>query len=134
MGALLHPPPGVPPASLLSTLTAGYDLGDRWNKWGELLRHLLDNVHCRDLAHLDLNWFFTLLEPLDLPVHSGSSSHQDSTAKVDQVKTGPSCNLHNIPECSAGFKAPSLRKSLFFTLIAQIMFTLQRLRRHFCYL
>ncbi|XP_029290750.1 uncharacterized protein LOC115010320 [Cottoperca gobio] len=71
-------------ASLL-TLKASFDLGDHCNKWGELLSHLLDNVHCRDLSHLDLNWTFTLLEPLDLNVHSGSSSHQDSITKMDQV-------------------------------------------------
>lgn len=71
-------------ASLL-TLKASFDVGDRSNKWCELLSHLLDNVHCRDLSHLDLNWTFTLLEPLDLRVHSGSSSHQDSITKMDQV-------------------------------------------------
>ncbi|KAF1387330.1 hypothetical protein EPR50_G00082960 [Perca flavescens] len=71
-------------ASLL-TLKASFDLGDRCNKWCELLSHLLDNVHCRDLSHLDLNWTFTLLEPLDLRVNSGSSSHQDSITKMDQV-------------------------------------------------
>lgn len=71
-------------ASLL-TLKASFDLGDRCNQWAELLRHLLDNVHCRDLSHLDLNWTFTLLEPLDLRVHSSSSSHQDSITKMDQV-------------------------------------------------
>ena len=71
-------------ASLL-TLKASFDLGDRYNKWSELLSHLLDNVHCRDLSHLDLNWTFTLLEPLDLRVHSSSSSHQDSITKMDQV-------------------------------------------------
>ncbi|TSS72690.1 Rabphilin-3A [Bagarius yarrelli] len=71
-------------ASLL-TLKASFDLGDQCNKWGELLSHLLENVHCRDLSHLDLNWTFTLLEPLDLRVHSGSSSHQDVITKMDQV-------------------------------------------------
>ena len=71
-------------ASLL-TLKASFDLGDRFNKWSELLSHLLNNVHCRDLSHLDLNWTFTLLEPLDLKVHSSSSSHQDSITKMDQV-------------------------------------------------
>ncbi|KAF3854223.1 hypothetical protein F7725_022278 [Dissostichus mawsoni] len=71
-------------ASLL-TLKASFDLGDRCNKWSELLGHLLDHVHCRDLSHLDLNWTFTLLEPLDLRVHSSSSSHQDSITKMDQV-------------------------------------------------
>lgn len=71
-------------ASLL-TLKASFDLGDRCNKWSELLSHLLDNVHCRDLSHLDLNWTFTLFEPLDLRVHSSSSSHQDSINKMDQV-------------------------------------------------
>ncbi|KAF4091539.1 hypothetical protein AMELA_G00038160 [Ameiurus melas] len=71
-------------ASLL-TLKASFDLGDQCNKWGELLSHLLENVHCRDLSHLDLNWTFTLLEPLDLRVHSGSSSHQDVISKMDQV-------------------------------------------------
>ncbi|KAK2841822.1 hypothetical protein Q5P01_012022 [Channa striata] len=71
-------------ASLL-TLKASFDLGDHCNKWGELLGHLLDNVHCRDLSHLDLNWTFTLLEPLDLRVHLSSSSHQDSITKMDQV-------------------------------------------------
>ncbi|XP_074533041.1 uncharacterized protein LOC141796053 [Halichoeres trimaculatus] len=71
-------------ASLL-TLKASFDVGDRSNKWCELLSHLLDNVHCRDLSHLDLNWTFTLLEPLDLRVHSSSSSHQDSITKMDQV-------------------------------------------------
>ncbi|MEQ2180918.1 hypothetical protein GOODEAATRI_006186 [Goodea atripinnis] len=70
-------------ASLL-TLKASFDLGDRCNKWSELLSHLLDNVHCRDLSHLDLNWTFTLFEPLDLRVHSSSSSHQDSITKMDQ--------------------------------------------------
>lgn len=69
-------------ASLL-TLKASFDLGDKHNGWAQLLRHLLDNVHCRDLSHLDLNWTFTLLEPLDLRVHS--SSHQDSSTKMDQV-------------------------------------------------
>ncbi|XP_028306020.1 uncharacterized protein LOC114465297 [Gouania willdenowi] len=73
-------------ASLL-TLKASFDLGDRCNKWSELLSHLLDNVHCRDLSHLDLNWTFTLLEPLDLRVHSSSSSHQDSITKMDQVNS-----------------------------------------------
>ncbi|XP_041967061.1 uncharacterized protein si:dkey-12e7.1 [Alosa sapidissima] len=71
-------------ASLL-TLKASFDLGDECNKWGELLSHLLENVHCRDLCHLDLNWTFTLLEPLDLRVNSSSSSHQDSITKMDQV-------------------------------------------------
>nr|XP_057942305.1 uncharacterized protein si:dkey-12e7.1 [Doryrhamphus excisus] len=71
-------------ASLL-TLKASFDLGDRFHKWGDLLCHLLDHVHCRDLSHLDLNWTFTLLEPLDLRVHSSSSSHQDSITKMDQV-------------------------------------------------
>ncbi|CAN9498612.1 unnamed protein product [Ophioblennius macclurei] len=73
-------------ASLL-TLKASFDLGDRRHRWGELLAHLLDGVHCRDLSHLDLNWTFTLLEPLDLRVHSSSSSHQDSVTKVDQVSS-----------------------------------------------
>ncbi|KAJ8252136.1 hypothetical protein COCON_G00214480 [Conger conger] len=72
-------------ASLL-TLRASFDLGDRYNKWGELLSHLLDSVHCRDLSHLDLNWTFTLLEPLDLRPHSGSASHQESVTKADQVE------------------------------------------------
>ncbi|KAJ8417417.1 hypothetical protein AAFF_G00286440 [Aldrovandia affinis] len=81
-------------ASLL-TLRASFDLGDHYNKWGELLSHLLDSVHCRDLSHLDLNWTFTLLEPLDLRLYSGSnsssgslsssSSHQESITKMDQV-------------------------------------------------
>ncbi|KAL6107371.1 uncharacterized protein ACO6RY_11027 [Pungitius sinensis] len=71
-------------ASLL-TLKASFDLGDRCNKWCELLSRLLDNVQCRDLSHLDLNWTFTLLEPLDLRVHAGSSSHQDYITKMDQV-------------------------------------------------
>lgn len=71
-------------ASLL-TLKASFDLGDRCNKWCELLSRLLENVHCRDLSHLDLNWTFTLLEPLDLRVHSSSSSQQDSITKMDQV-------------------------------------------------
>ncbi|XP_029552227.1 uncharacterized protein si:dkey-12e7.1 [Salmo trutta] len=71
-------------ASLL-TLKASFDLGDQCNKWGELLSDLLENVHCRDLSHLDLNWTFTLLEPLDLRV--GSNSHHDSITKIkmDQV-------------------------------------------------
>ncbi|XP_062317407.1 uncharacterized protein si:dkey-12e7.1 [Osmerus eperlanus] len=69
-------------ASLL-TLKASFDLGDQCNNWGQLLCHLLDNVHCRDLSHLDLNWTFTLLVPLDLRVHS--SSHQDSITKMEQV-------------------------------------------------
>ncbi|XP_020790945.1 uncharacterized protein si:dkey-12e7.1 [Boleophthalmus pectinirostris] len=73
-------------ASLL-TLKASFDLGDRCHKWSELLTHLLDNVHCRDLSHLDLNWTFTLLEPLDLRVHTSSSSHQDSITKMDQVNS-----------------------------------------------
>lgn len=71
-------------ASLL-TLKASFDLGDHCHKWSELLSHLLDNVHCRDLSHLDLNWTFTLLEPLDLRVHT--SSHQDSITKMDQVNS-----------------------------------------------
>ncbi|XP_023671111.1 uncharacterized protein [Paramormyrops kingsleyae] len=73
-------------ASLL-TLRASFDLGDQYNKWGDLLSHLLESVHCRDLTHLDLNWTFTLLEPLDLRLHSSSSSssHQDSITKMDQV-------------------------------------------------
>ncbi|XP_016405952.1 uncharacterized protein LOC107738678 [Sinocyclocheilus rhinocerous] len=71
-------------ASLL-TLKASFDLGDQCNKWVELLSHLLENVHCRDLSHLDLNWTFTLLEPLDLRVHTSSSSHQDNVTKMDQV-------------------------------------------------
>ncbi|KAI1904519.1 hypothetical protein AGOR_G00006480 [Albula goreensis] len=81
-------------ASLL-TLRASFDLGDRYNKWGELLSHLLDSVHCRDLSNLDLNWTFTLLEPLDLRPHAGSGSssssisssgsHQESITKMDQV-------------------------------------------------
>ncbi|KAM9355039.1 uncharacterized protein KZ484_013245 [Pholidichthys leucotaenia] len=70
-------------ASLL-TLKASFDLGDRCHKWGELLSHLLDNIHCRDLSHLDLNWTCTLLEPLDLGIHS-CGSHQDSITKMDQV-------------------------------------------------
>lgn len=73
-------------ASLL-TLKASFDLGDRFHKWSELLTHLLDSVHCRDLSHLDLNWTFTLLEPLDLRVHSRSSSHQDSITKMAQVNS-----------------------------------------------
>lgn len=73
--------------SSLLTLKASFDLGDRCHKWSELLSHLLDNVHCRDLSHLDLNWTFTLLEPLDLRVHSSSSSHQDSITKMDQVNS-----------------------------------------------
>uniref|UniRef100_A0A3Q3XMU3 F-box domain-containing protein n=1 Tax=Mola mola TaxID=94237 RepID=A0A3Q3XMU3_MOLML len=71
-------------ASLL-TLKASFDLGDRYNKWAELLSHLLDNVHCQDLSYLDLNWSFTLLEPLDLRVHSSSSSPQESITKMDQL-------------------------------------------------
>ncbi|XP_004086266.1 uncharacterized protein LOC101160391 [Oryzias latipes] len=71
-------------ASLL-TLKASFDLGDRYHKWSDLLSHLLDNVHCRNLSHLDLNWTFTLLEPLDLRVHSKSSSHQENITKKDQV-------------------------------------------------
>ncbi|TNN30685.1 hypothetical protein EYF80_059164 [Liparis tanakae] len=71
-------------ASLL-TLKASFDLGDRDNKWCELLSLLLDNVHCRDLSHLDLNWTFTLLEPLDLRVHAGSGLHHDGITKTDQV-------------------------------------------------
>lgn len=71
-------------ASLL-TLKASFDLGDHCNKWSELLSDLLDNVHCRDLSQLELNWTFTLLEPLDLRVHSSSSSHQDSITKMDQL-------------------------------------------------
>ncbi|KAJ8249449.1 hypothetical protein GJAV_G00235040 [Gymnothorax javanicus] len=71
-------------ASLL-TLRASFDLGDRYNKWGELLSHLLDSVHCRDLCQLDLNWTFTLLEPLDLrPL--GAGSQQESITKADQVE------------------------------------------------
>ncbi|CAL1595218.1 unnamed protein product [Knipowitschia caucasica] len=73
-------------ASLL-TLKASFDLGDCCHKWSELLTHLLDNVHCRDLSQLDLNWTFTLLEPLDLRVHTSSSSHQDSITKMDQVNS-----------------------------------------------
>lgn len=69
-------------ASLL-TLKASFDLGDRYNKWGELLSHLLDHVHCRDLSRLDLNWTFTLLEPLDVKVHS--SSQKETKTKMDQV-------------------------------------------------
>lgn len=69
-------------ASLL-TLKASFDLGDRCNKWGELLNHLLDNVHCRDLSRLDLNWTFTLLEPLDVKVLS--SSQKETKTKMDQV-------------------------------------------------
>ncbi|MFT7813946.1 aminopeptidase N-like [Arapaima gigas] len=71
-------------ASLL-TLRASFDLGDQCNKWGEFLSHLLESVHCRDLSHLDLNWTFTLLEPLDLRLYTGSSSHQESGTKLDQV-------------------------------------------------
>ncbi|XP_061629761.1 uncharacterized protein si:dkey-12e7.1 [Phyllopteryx taeniolatus] len=71
-------------ASLL-TLKARFDLGDRCNGWGDLLSHLLDNVHCSNLSHLDLNWTFTLFEPLDLRLHSSASSHQDSITKMDQV-------------------------------------------------
>ncbi|KAJ3596375.1 hypothetical protein NHX12_002783 [Muraenolepis orangiensis] len=77
-------------ASLL-TLKASFDLGDRRNKWGELLSQLLDNVHCIDLGHLDLNWTYTLLEPLDLRIHLSSraqqdnSSQQESICKMDQV-------------------------------------------------
>ncbi|KPP60648.1 hypothetical protein Z043_121330 [Scleropages formosus] len=71
-------------ASLL-TLRASFDLGDQCNKWGEFLSNLLESVHCRDLSHLDLNWTFTLLEPLDLRLHAGSSSHQESVTKLDQA-------------------------------------------------
>ncbi|MEQ2208498.1 hypothetical protein XENOCAPTIV_003177 [Xenoophorus captivus] len=84
-------------ASLL-TLKASFDLGDRCNKWSELLSHLLDNVHCRDLSHLDLNWTFTLFEPLDLRVHSSSSSHQDSITKMDQELLGKL--THSCPRIS----------------------------------
>ncbi|XP_069570369.1 uncharacterized protein [Brachyistius frenatus] len=83
-------------ASLL-TLKASFDLGDRCNKWSELLSRLLDNVHCRDLSHLDLNWTFTLLEPLDLRVHSGSSSHQDSITKMDQFSGAPEQTHPQLP-------------------------------------
>lgn len=93
-------------ASLL-TLKASFDVGDRCNKWSELLSHLLDNVHCRDLSHLDLNWTFTLLEPLDLKVHSSSSSHQDSITKMDQVTVfywlHLKLKLHQIVHVSGGF-------------------------------
>ncbi|XP_036390654.1 uncharacterized protein si:dkey-12e7.1 [Megalops cyprinoides] len=71
-------------ASLL-TLRASFDLGDRCNKWGELLSHLLESVHCRDLSQLDLNWTFTLLEPLDLRLSSGAGSHQESAVEKHQV-------------------------------------------------
>ncbi|XP_066558039.1 uncharacterized protein LOC136748311 [Amia ocellicauda] len=75
-------------ASLL-TLKASFDLGDHYHKWGDLLSNLLENVHCRDLSQLDLNWTFTLLEPLDLRLQpassSSSSSHQESVTKMDQV-------------------------------------------------
>ncbi|XP_034033065.1 uncharacterized protein si:dkey-12e7.1 [Thalassophryne amazonica] len=71
-------------ASLL-TLKASFDLGDRCNNWGELLNHLLDNVDCRDLSQLELNWTFTLFEPLDLRVHCSPNSHQDSITKMDQA-------------------------------------------------
>lgn len=69
-------------ASLL-TLKASFDLGDRCHKWCELLCHLLDNVHCRDLSRLDLNWTFTLLEPLNAKVCS--SSQKETKTKMDQV-------------------------------------------------
>ncbi|XP_036400394.1 uncharacterized protein LOC118788486 [Megalops cyprinoides] len=72
-------------ASLL-TLKASFDLGDQYNKWGDLLSHLLESVHCRDLSHLDLNWTFTLLEPLDLRQYSSPHAHQESITKMDQVK------------------------------------------------
>ncbi|XP_006628939.1 uncharacterized protein [Lepisosteus oculatus] len=73
-------------ASLL-TLKASFDLGDQHHKWGDLLSNLLESIHCRDLSQVDLNWTFTLLEPLDLRLQpaSGSSSHLESVTKADQV-------------------------------------------------
>lgn len=82
-------------ASLL-TLRASFDLGDRRNGWGELLRHLLDNVHCGDLGRLDLDWTFTLLEPLDVRVHAGSQ--RETKTKMDQVRS-PAPPLAPRPLC-----------------------------------
>uniref|UniRef100_A0A672I1E3 Si:dkey-12e7.1 n=1 Tax=Salarias fasciatus TaxID=181472 RepID=A0A672I1E3_SALFA len=64
----------------LRRLRASFDLADRRHGWAALLGRLLDSVHCRDLRVLDLDWTFTLLEPLDL-------SHQDRITKVDQVSS-----------------------------------------------
>ncbi|XP_041692510.1 uncharacterized protein LOC121531341 [Coregonus clupeaformis] len=61
-----------------------FDLGDQCNKWGDFLSDLLENVHCRDLSQLDLNWTFTLLDSLDLWV--GSNSHHDNITKIKMVQ------------------------------------------------
>lgn len=107
-------------ASLL-TLKASFDLGDRYNKWGELLSHLLDHVHCRDLSRLDLNWTFTLLEPLDVKVHS--SSQKETKTKMDQVTIlSPFCISEMKPEALSYFSISWCFCSTFVAVLLNVLF------------
>ncbi|XP_067824693.1 uncharacterized protein si:dkey-12e7.1 [Heptranchias perlo] len=69
-------------ASVL-VLRASFDLGDPRSSWTQFLLRFLDQVNCRDLRELELNWTLTPLEPP--PAHRPPSMTQVSLTKAEQV-------------------------------------------------